>query len=250
MDNREFLDVIASSFKKFLETGSRSNEKLKVLHGAIASDIFERLKRLSGFSKISGRFAVASLGFQDGKESEISGRYIDKKVDITIIDKSRRAAVAGIAVKFVMQNYSQNSNNYFENMLGETANIRCKGVPYFQIFIIPDKIPYYDKDGYIQKWESFSDVNTRKYEILAQDNPDSYFHTPNKTLLYVVHVPDTEERISSKKDYVRIYSSLASLNVKETLLPYRAFRKHQESTVIFNDYEMFIDKICHAILAR
>ncbi len=250
MNNREFLDAISRSFKKFLETSSRSNEKLKVLHGAIASDIFEKLKRLSGFSKISGRFDVASLGFRKGKESKILGRYIDKTVDITIIDKSRNIAVAGIAVKFVMQNYLQNSNNYFENMLGETANIRCKGVPYFQIFIIPDKIPYYDKDGRIQKWESFSDINTRKYEVLARDNPDSYFHTPNKTLLYVVHVPDTDERIVSKKDYVRVYSSLASLNVKETLLPYHVLREHRESTVIFNDYEMFIDKICYAILAR
>lgn len=250
MDNREFLNVISNSFKKFLETGSRSNEKLKVLHGAIASDIFEKLKRLSGLSKFSGRFTVASLGFQEGKESEIPGRYIDKKVDITIIDKSRNIAVAGIAVKFVMQNYSQNSNNYFENMLGETANIRCNGVPYFQIFIIPDKIPYYDKDGYIQKWECFSDINTHKYEILARDNPDCYFHTPNKTLLYVVHIPDADKRMSSRKDYVRVYSNLGALNVKETSMPYRALRSRLESTIIFNDYETFIDKICHAILAR
>lgn len=39
-------------------------------------------------------------------------------------------------------------------------------------------------------------------------------------------------------------------NVKETLMPYRALRSRLESTIIFNDYETFIDKICHAILAR
>ena len=38
MDNHEFLAVVGDSFKKFLETGSRSNEKLKILHGAIAKD--------------------------------------------------------------------------------------------------------------------------------------------------------------------------------------------------------------------
>ena len=32
MDNQEFLTVVGNSFKKFLETGSRSNEKLKILH--------------------------------------------------------------------------------------------------------------------------------------------------------------------------------------------------------------------------
>ena len=62
------------------------------------------------------------------------GRYINKNVDIVIY---KRTVIAGIGVKFVMQNYSQNSNNYFENMLGETANIRSKNIPYFQIFVIP-----------------------------------------------------------------------------------------------------------------
>jgi hypothetical protein len=43
MNNTEFLNVVASSFKKYLETGSRSNAKLKILHGEIAKDIKERL---------------------------------------------------------------------------------------------------------------------------------------------------------------------------------------------------------------
>lgn len=55
--------------------------------------------------------------------------------------KNRKVA-AGIGVKFVMQNYFQNSNNYFENILGETAHIRSKRIPYFQIFIIPDILPH------------------------------------------------------------------------------------------------------------
>ena len=94
MDNQKFLTVVRDSFKKFLETGSRSNEKLKILHGAIANDLLQRL----------------------GNEETIDGRYLDKKVDITILKDGN--PIAGIGVKFVMQNYSQNSNNYFENMLG------------------------------------------------------------------------------------------------------------------------------------
>ena len=31
MNNKDFLEVIKASFKKFLTTGSNSNEKLKVL---------------------------------------------------------------------------------------------------------------------------------------------------------------------------------------------------------------------------
>ena len=131
MDNQEFLTVVGNSFKKFLETGSRSNEKLKILHGAIAKDLKERL---------GAGYYVQSLGIGNGKEMKLDGRYIDKVVDITILKNSK--PIAGIGVKFVMQNYSQNSNNYFENMLGETANIRCANIPYFQIFIIPDKLHF------------------------------------------------------------------------------------------------------------
>ena len=39
MNNRDFLDCLKDSFVKFLETHSRSNEKLKVLHGAVAADL-------------------------------------------------------------------------------------------------------------------------------------------------------------------------------------------------------------------
>lgn len=106
------------------------------------------------------------------------------------------------------------------------------------------------KKRLIQKWENFSSTNTHKYEILASDNPDNYFHTPNKTLLYVIHIPDTDKRISSKKDYVRVYSTLESFNVKDTSTPYQTLRSLKESTIIFNDYEKFINKICHTVLAR
>src|SRR5690554_590456 len=108
-----FLEATKKSFITSLETGPRSNEKLKVLHGFIAEDLQNRLGK---------EYIVKSLGFKDGKEEKITGRYMDKNVDITVIKNKKK--IAGVAVKFVMSNYSQNSNNYFENMLGETANIR------------------------------------------------------------------------------------------------------------------------------
>lgn len=120
MNNEEFLSLIGDSFKKYLYTGSRSNEKLKILHGGIAKDLQNRL---------GNDYQICSLGIGNGKEVKLNGRYTEKVVDITI--KKAGKSVAGIGVKFIMQNYSQNSNNYFENMLGETANIRCANIPYF-----------------------------------------------------------------------------------------------------------------------
>lgn len=197
LNNADFLHVISDSFGAFLYKGtSRSTDKLKPLHGAIARDIAQRL---------GDGYDVWSQGFLHDKEADMQGRYVNKKVDITI--KQGGKPVAGIAVKFVMQNYSQNSNNYFENMLGETANIRCNHCPYFQVFIILDRLPYYKKDKTISKWETFSDHNISKYVRLSQDDIDVYFHTPNKTLIYVVHLPDPTQEIRTQGEYMAYYRS-------------------------------------------
>lgn len=131
MNNKQFLQTVKQSFLKFLQTHSRSNKKLIVLHGAIAKDIKD---------KLGNKYKIKSLGMEDGKEGKLNGRYMEKTVDILISKDGDD--LAGIGVKFVMNNYSQNSNNYFENMLGETANIRTNNKDYFQILILPDEMPY------------------------------------------------------------------------------------------------------------
>ena len=105
--------------------------------------------------RLGNKYVVKSLGFQDGREAKILGRYMNKNVDITI--KKDGKAVAGIAIKFVMSNYSQNSNNYFENMLGETANIRANKIPYFQIFCYTRGSPYYKKMGKFQNGKKITE---------------------------------------------------------------------------------------------
>lgn len=233
MTDAAFLEVISNSFKAFVQSGtSRSTQKLKPLHGAIARDLSV---------KLGTEYEIQSQGFGDDREGTISGRYIDKKADITI--KKGGRIVGGIAVKFVMQNYFQNSNNYFENMLGETANIRCKGYPYFQIFIILDKLPYYKKDKTISRWEEFSDHNACKYVTLSNDDTDRYYHVPNKTLLYVIHIPDNK-KLGSAQEYMDYYDRL-DFKIEHSKHKY----EHFGSSVILNDYETFRDKIYHTILA-
>ncbi len=234
MNNQDFLSVLARSFSVFLSTGSRSNEKLKVLHGAIARDLSARL---------GVNYNIRSLGFGIQKESSIQGRYIDKMVDITVLFKGK--PIAGIGVKFVMQNYSQNSNNYFENMLGETANIRSNRIPYFQVFVIPDTLPYYDKDNVIKNWEHFSSHNVSKYLTLSQDSVESMIHTPTKTLLYVIHLPDVTPTPTNKQTYVNSYMRLPDLQVRPSTIDYGDFG----NSVVYNDYETFIQKVVHYILS-
>lgn len=238
MTNQEFLNKILLSFDSFIEIGtSRSTAKLKPLHGAIARDLSE---------KLGSDYIIKSQGYGDDKEGKIQGRYVEKWVDITVIRKRTYKAIAGVAVKFVMQNYSQNSNNYFENMLGETANIRTANCPYFQIFIVFDKLPYYKKSGTLSKWEEFSDHNVSKYCKLSEDNVDMFFHTPNKTLIYVVHLTPEATGITSKDEYMMFYSQN---NHSIVLTSHRYPAIQHDGSVILNDYESFVDKIYHTIMA-
>lgn len=217
------------SFKKFLQTHPRSNEKLKVLHGKIAEDIKDKM----GVS-----YSIKSYGIGNGKEGKMDGRYIEKIVDILISKENED--IAGIGVKFVMNNYSQNSNNYFENMLGETANIRAGRKKYFQILILPEKMPYYDDKGKIKKWEEVTENNIKKYTILSKDNAEIYLHTPIKTLLFVIKFPDCDGgAIIDRTKYKKFYLELPSINIKISDNISGDFGE----TVILNNYEDFIKKL-------
>lgn len=205
---------------------------MKPLHSFIANDIAERLGE---------PYTVKALGFKSGKEANIQGRYINKKVDITICNNN--IPIAGIAVKFVMQNYSQNSNNYFENMLGETANIRNRRIPYFQIFVILDELPHYNRQREITGWEHFTGNYVTKYQKLSDDDIDNFFHTPNKTLLFVVHIP-SNQTIKSLEEY-RKYHHETTLFVNTSISSEMQWGR----SVIVNDYEQFMDRVYHTILS-
>lgn len=230
--NQNFLRILKDAFIKCLKSSPRSNEKLKVLHPAIAKDISACFN--------DSQYEVNSLSENSKHEKIIAGRYLDKRVDITVCLNDK--PIAGIAVKFVMSNYSQNSNNYFENMLGETANIRSANIPYFQIFCIFDKIPYFDKSGEITKWEEITFHNLDKYIQLSQDNIDCFYHTPNKTLICVAHISAPQQNKIHNRETYKDYYCNTQFNLTFSTKNFE-FGK----AVIYNDYATFINKIVYAI---
>ena len=232
LNNQQFLEVIRESFGTYLSIDtSRSTAKLKSLHGKIAKDI----KEIFG-----SQYTVLSQGYGNGSEGAIEGRYYSKNVDITV--KKNDKTVAGYGVKFVMRNYSQNSNNYFENMLGETANIRANSVPYFQIFIIFEKVPYYKTGGTFQRYDVLSEHNLEKYFALSKDDPASFLHTPDKTLFVILRLKEKapDYKFVNSKDYAQYYRSIIN---DSDLLEYSGKIKDTfDDSVILNDYETFIRK--------
>lgn len=244
--NREFLTAINDSFKKYIEVGtSTSNAKLIPLHGKIAENVGILLKQRDPCNC----YEVFALGAQYpfNKEKCTEGFYKKKKVDITITKNG--APVAGIAVKFIMRNYAQNAVNYFETMLGETANIRSKGYHYFQIVVAFDEFPYFDRGKNFKRLEPLTEDNIKMYLKLSEAILPTCcvlpFHIPNKTLIYIVKLlPRIDEGlIKTESDYFDYYKEKSECT---KVLPVGNFCNTQY--VVFNDMSLFMDDVVSTIL--
>ena len=230
--NTDFLEAVRDSFGAYLKVdSSRSTIKLKSLHGRIARD----LQSLFG-----DKYKIQSQGYGDDREGSVKGRYYEKKVDIKISEQEK--TVAAYAVKFIMRNYSQNSNNYFENMLGETANIRSNCIPYFQIFIVFERVPYYETGGIFKKYDIVTEHNLNKYLVLSKDNPDEFYHTPDKTLIVLLKLKEKSPGyiFRDSRDYADYYRSVLE---DSDLVEYSTkITNTFGDGVILNDYSDFLRK--------
>lgn len=245
MKNNEFNEILRLSFLKYLESGSsRSNEKLKLLHGFIANKIK---------NKLNNDYIVTSINDIDSalyqsKEKTMNGLYMNKKVDIVISKLNNQKQLedkCGIAIKFIMSNYDQNSNNYFENMLGETANIRGAGYPYFQILIIDSEWPYFKagNEKIIKNWESLKTEKLKKYQKLSYSDTNQNKYVPNKMMLYVY-----------KKEF---FNKIKNIEIKQinNFSEYKNFCLQNDfcfiennlknfkygDNIIFNDFDLFLN---------
>ena len=179
-NQEELLSAIAESFKKYKEFGARSNEKIKPLHRAVSEIL----------SAIWGKdFQIHYLG-EDSKERKVEGQYYLKEIDLTVTHNDNPVFCLGI--KFVISNYKQNANNYFENMMGETANIQANAnIPYAQIIILRHQTPYLDKSGRIKKIEIINDNDIKKYLKLFFDI--HHAHRPRYLGIFIINIDDKEE---------------------------------------------------------
>lgn len=166
MNNEEedFLKALQVSFAAYEKRGgARSTKKLIPPHRFLSHDIGRRL---------GDGFSVRSLGVGDGKEVKFSGKYYPKDLDIAVLKEEK--VLATISFKFVTSNYKQNANNYFENLMGEAANIRREGVGFAHLLVLRGHTPYFSKNkgnlrGKEQKIEIIKEKDIQKYVRLWKD---------------------------------------------------------------------------------
>jgi hypothetical protein len=130
------------------------------------------------------------------KELTVDGKYYPKDIDIAVTKEGKPVFCLGI--KFVTSNYKQNANNYFENMMGETANIQAVGnLPYAHLIVLRYKTPYYEKNEteIPSKIETINDKDISKYLNLMYDQQQA--HRPNHLGILLVDINEKSSKVSS-----------------------------------------------------
>jgi len=171
INRQHFYNAIRESYIKYLTQGSRSPEKLKPIHSWIGKT----------YQNILGE--EYDVSYLNGSEITIEGRYYPKRVDIAVFKNETVQFV--VSFKFVTSNYKQNVNNFFENLLGECANIKSQEIGFGHIVVMRNKIPYYERGGVIKRWEVPNDHDLGKYVKLYGDK-EKYFHAPNFLCIEIV----------------------------------------------------------------
>ena len=184
----EWYNVLKVAYKKYLIHGARSNEKLKPIHSWIGNKI---LKKLNG-----DNFKVVFIDSDNSSEYLVEGKYYPKREDIVVLYENKPIFV--ISFKFVTSNYKQNVNNYFENLIGECANIRTANIGFGHILVLRDKIPYFKKSREISKVEIPNDKDLKKYFKLYDDRT-SMLHAPN---LFFVDIISITPFLEQEQNYI------------------------------------------------
>jgi hypothetical protein len=225
---QELLRAIADSHKKYIEHGPRSTAKLKPLHSFWANC----LRNIFG-----GEYEIHYLG-ENVKELTVEGKYYSKDIDITVTYQGKPIFCLG--VKFVTSNLKQNINNYFENMMGETANIQRIDVPYVQSIVFRYKTPYYKKDvknikdKKASKFEIINEKDLKKYVNLAFDIQQA--HRPFAIGIIIVDINEGTLEVSKvepemvfEKDFATLLQEKVSVaNLCQEIENFAKFYKIQK----------------------
>jgi hypothetical protein len=194
-NEKNFIKAVEQSFKMYKLHGARSTEKLKPIHKFVADTLVAIFGKTYKFHFIGDK----------NKEMTVEGKYYPKDIDITVSKNDKPVFCVGI--KFVTSNYKQNANNYFENMMGETANIQATQLPYAQFIVLRHETPYYKKNEaeIPSKIEVVNDKDISKYLKLMYDSPQA--HRPNCLGIQLININEKTGKVSLT-DFRKSFSNI------------------------------------------
>lgn len=132
-------------------------------------------------------YAKGEGGSKYDKEYTVQGLFYPKMVDVAVLRKGEVVGV--VSFKFVASNYKQNSNNYFENLIGECFNIQANHIPFCHVFVTRSKIPYYNQKTDVKKLEELTTENLDKY---LKINKHVNVAVPSKLSINIIDIKGDE----------------------------------------------------------
>lgn len=170
---KRFLAAMQESYWMVVQHGVRSTAKTRVLHGWVQDELRREL---------GDEYDFTGQSPDSTQEAGVAGMYYDKNVDVLIARDGEELGV--VSVKFVISNYWQNSANYLEQQIGETANLRRRNIVYGNLFCVTNPIPYKNRAGAIVKLESIRDHDIQHYARLRADH--EHIHAPQEMAIGIV----------------------------------------------------------------
>lgn len=193
----DLLNVLTKdTYPQYKLNGVRSTRKLIAIHTFLANFLRDY------FSSIPDIEVKFNSGDGLNKEIDVDGAYYPKKIDITVLYNS--SPILCLGFKFPCSNYKQNSNNYFENLLGETCNIQQAKIPYFHLLVLPAVMPYKQKDGESNRNEKITEKDMEKY-IKLMSNPN--VSVPHHMLILLIDFDDTFDNIIGYSNLDNVFQS-------------------------------------------
>lgn len=207
---QRFLAAMQEAYRMVVIHGSRSTAKTHVLHVWVQDELRRELGDEYDFT---GQSPVST------REAGVAGMYYDKNVDVLVARDGEELGV--ISVKFVISNYWQNSVNYLEQQIGETANLRRRNIVYGNLFCVTNPIPYKNRAGAIVKLEYIRDHDIQRYARLRADH--EHIHAPQEMAIGIVTLDTDANAVTDIADPVEMGISESGCAALDNALSVRLF---------------------------
>ena len=180
----EYLQLFADELKMVQKNpnATRSKKLLIPMHSTIANQV--------------ETYDFKTISLRDNKEFTFPGPYGNKDLDIAIFDKDK--FVGAIMYKGIRSEYNKNSNNYFENMRGESQLLIDANIPVYQIILIPTQCKKKKKTGEIV-FETPTEQSTENYNLYILNG-----YKPEKLKLGVFYIDVDYENFTASYSTRRV----------------------------------------------
>ena len=97
----------------------------------------------------------------------------------------------------------------------------------------------------VKKNEHLNIEKLNKYLKLSNDNVSDFLHTPNKTLLYLIQTTDSPintDNNPSRADWINFMKENLNITTSNQDIDFG-------NSIIYNNYNKFIEKVVHSVLS-